>query len=446
MPVVEGIDLDEIRIRESERVEWKLRAADPKDVVRSVVAIANDLHNLGGGYIVCGAEEAENAHGFQRLVAQGLTAQEIKRIQDKAVGALRSQVSPPLAVRTVEIPVSDPERRILVIVVAQSPQAHQFEKEYWIRSGRQTQSARNGVLLELNRQKRAGASVDLRPVPGATVDDLDLLAVRDWLTRAGLWDGEIAGWLSPGRPAGPMAPSMMVEDAGVVRPRLATMLCFGRMDSPTFQHPGTVMARFDGLERSANVAERTQFGGTLLFQCADVLRALQTELYVRIDKRLPLPNSTRYPTSAIQEALVNAYIHGDPRTNTPIHVDVFPDRIEITSIGAPPSGVTLDQATNIPLSNLRYRGLACFFLGVRLAQTLGTGVKRMREALLGRDPHKPEPTRPDPLPVPLPTPLPASPLEASAIILELLRQGLRASPRRDRTAPYRTDALRPRQG
>ncbi len=161
MPVVEGIDLDEIRIRESERVEWKLRAADPKDVVRSVVAIANDLHNLGGGYIVCGAEEAENAHGFQRLVAQGLTAQEIKRIQDKAVGALRSQVSPPLAVRTVEIPVSDPARRILVIVVAQSPQAHQFEKEYWIRSGRQTQSARNGVLLELNRQKRAGASVDL---------------------------------------------------------------------------------------------------------------------------------------------------------------------------------------------------------------------------------------------------------------------------------------------
>ena len=137
-----------------------------------------------------------------------------------------------------------------------------------------------------------------------------------------------------------------------------------------------------GLERSANVAERTLFGGTLLFQCADVLRALQTELYVRIDKRLPLPNSTRYPTSAIQEALVNAYIHGDPRTNTPIHVDVFPDRIEITSIGAPPSGVTLDQATNIPLSNLRYRGLASFFLGVRLAQTLGTGVKRMREALL----------------------------------------------------------------
>ena len=41
----------------------------------------------------------------------------------------------------------------------------------------------------------------------------------------------------------------------------------------------------------------------------------------------------------------------------------------------------------------------------------------------GRDPHKPDPTRPDPLPVPLPTPLPASPLEASGTILELLRQG-----------------------
>ena len=64
---------------------------------------------------------------------------------------------------------------------------------------------------------------------------------------------------------------------------------------------------------------------------------------------------------------------------------------------------------------------------------------------IGRDPHKPDPTRPDPTrPAPDPAPgvAPGSVSDHSGAS----SPGLRASPRRDRAAPYRTDALRPRQG
>jgi predicted HTH transcriptional regulator len=48
-----NIDLKELSIRESEKVEWK-ENGDDKDIVKSIVktisAFANDIANTGGGY------------------------------------------------------------------------------------------------------------------------------------------------------------------------------------------------------------------------------------------------------------------------------------------------------------------------------------------------------------------------------------------------------------
>ena len=70
MPV---IDLTQLATRESEQVEWKENVADIDDVVEALCAFANDLANLGGGYVVCGAQEVRDEHGFPRMVRTGLT-------------------------------------------------------------------------------------------------------------------------------------------------------------------------------------------------------------------------------------------------------------------------------------------------------------------------------------------------------------------------------------
>ena len=44
---------------ESSRVEFK-RGFNPAPIIRTICAFANDIDNLGGGYIIVGAEE-ENA-------------------------------------------------------------------------------------------------------------------------------------------------------------------------------------------------------------------------------------------------------------------------------------------------------------------------------------------------------------------------------------------------
>ena len=74
MGLTELIDLKVLATRESEQVEWKENVADVDDVVATLSAFANDWAKLGGGYVVCGAKEERDEHGFPRLAVVGLTA------------------------------------------------------------------------------------------------------------------------------------------------------------------------------------------------------------------------------------------------------------------------------------------------------------------------------------------------------------------------------------
>ena len=53
-----NIDLIELSRRESESVEWKENGDDKNiviSIVKTICAFVNDISNLGGGYVICGA-------------------------------------------------------------------------------------------------------------------------------------------------------------------------------------------------------------------------------------------------------------------------------------------------------------------------------------------------------------------------------------------------------
>ncbi len=77
------VDPKELSARESERVEWKENVADCDDVVRTVVAFANDISNLGGGYVVCDAAEGKDEAGFRKIFLSGLTSARFKEVENR---------------------------------------------------------------------------------------------------------------------------------------------------------------------------------------------------------------------------------------------------------------------------------------------------------------------------------------------------------------------------
>jgi ATP-dependent DNA helicase RecG len=105
-----AVDLQQLALRESEQTEWKENVANlPNidDVVATLSAFANDLANLGGGYVVCGAREARDEHGFPLLVTAGLTASRLREVEGTVLARCRERVSPPIVPR-VEEPATVP--------------------------------------------------------------------------------------------------------------------------------------------------------------------------------------------------------------------------------------------------------------------------------------------------------------------------------------------------
>lgn len=192
-PLGLSLDLSEIRKREIERVEWKKTVADVDDVVATIVAFANDFSNLGGGYVVCGADEIQDENGFQKMTLPGLSATRLKELEGKVLTLCRERVSPPVVPLIEELPSETESNRVLVFVIPGSQQAHTFrnrngETYYTIRISRETRIARNGLLRELLTRKNVIDPWDRRVNPRSNTEDIDLIIMREYFKRMALWD------------------------------------------------------------------------------------------------------------------------------------------------------------------------------------------------------------------------------------------------------------------
>ncbi len=388
------LDLTELHRRESEQVEWKENVADVDDVAATLVAFANDLQNLGGGYVVCGAAEEKDEHGFPTIPRPGLTAARLKEVEGKVLEACRDRADPAVTPLASELPAETPDRRILLFTVAATRQAHAFRRRkesgrYYVRLGRSTIEARNGVLRELLVRKGGIEEWDRRPCRSATVDDIDLLDLRDGFQRMGLTQtgSKPEEFLSDTRQFSPFVPPLCVKEplTGALRPRNFAVLLFGR--EPLTHVPGayTFFSVYPGIDRSEPFAARHEIAGTLTSQTRRLMELLDAQVYVEFDKTdLETPNAERYPTRALREAMVNALAHRDYESAQPTRITAFEDRIEFVSPGPLARGIEPDDFRAGRASPVwRNQCLAWFFNRLQWAQAEGQGIptilRTMRE-------------------------------------------------------------------
>lgn len=380
-----SVDLEELSRRESEQTEWKENVADIDDVVETLSAFANDLSNLGGGYVVCGAREVKDEHGFPQLVKAGLTSTRLREVEGKVLTRCRERVSPSITPLVEELPADTPDHRILVFIQPATSMAHSFRRgdgssKYFVRSSRNTIEARNGVLRDLLVRKGVMEPWDRRMNPQATVNDLDLIALRDALQRMGVfseqWGLEL--YLSEDKQLSPFVPPLCSREplTGVLRPRNFAILLFGRETQRFIPGAFSLFSIYPGVDRSDPHAERHAIAGNLLDQARELNRLLDIQSYTAFDKRDPTsPNILKYPRRALYEAMGNALAHRDYEIDDPTRVTVFSDRIEIFSPGSLPLGVDV-EAFRSGRSGPKWRNqtLAWFFNRLQLAQAEGQGI------------------------------------------------------------------------
>jgi predicted HTH transcriptional regulator len=383
------IDLKELSIRESEKVEWKENGDDAKivnSIVKTISAFANDISNFGGGYVVCGAKEGKDEYGFPKLSYTGLTANKLKEIEGKVLQHCREYVSPPIIpiVQELDNP-ENPTTKILVFVIVATTDAHTYrdgeQSTYYVRISRETREARNGILSQLLVKKQKIEYFDRRIQANTTESDIDVLLFRDSMQEMGLLFPEksLEDYFSDKEQIAELVPPLFrrTELDHILRPRNFTLLLFGKKLSITTHFPDAhiVFSVYSGTDRSIPTAERHILTGSIIEQAKKSVELLNTQAYTAFDKTNSKPNQVKYPIRALQEAVINAIVHRNYELPEPIRITVFADRIEIMSPGELHWGVDKEKFLSGKASpKWRNQSFAYLFNKLQLAQSEGQGI------------------------------------------------------------------------
>ena len=384
------INLDDLlhcRSVESARVEFK-ESWNPEttgsQVLRTICAFANDLHNLNGGYIVIGVGEEG---GRAVLPPSGLPPERIEAAQ-KWIRGNCQRLDPPYS------PILSPEtfrdRLLLVVWVPASdmrphraPGADGRRGRYWIRLGAETVDAeQRGNMLRLLIEQTNRVPWDDRPARDAEVEDIREAKVREYLreVRSGLLEDPDHREVCKR-----MRITARANDHEV--PRNVGLLLFGA--DPTNWFRGATIEVVQFADRAGDVLEERVFRGGLLDQLRDCLNHLGNLSVTHLRKRPDRIQARRwvdYPMTALRETLVNAAYHRgyDVDQPEPVKVYLYPDRIEVISYPGPVAGIEqnhLAAGARISPVPARNRRIGEFLKELRLAEGRLTGLPKVFRAM-----------------------------------------------------------------
>lgn len=318
---------------ESTRIEFKA-SFNPEPIVHTICAFANDIDNIGGGYIVVGIEERDSV---PQLPPKGIERGQIDGVLKKLQGFCHC--IEPFYEPIVE-PVLLQDHYVIVIwcpggfgrpyKAARNVYKNTSDKRYYIRKMASTVIASPEEERELFYAS-SDIPFDDRPNLTASADDLSLPLMRDHLRIVGsalyaqsasMDTLELANDLQ--LVAGPP------ED---LRPRNVGLLMFSDHTQKYFRY-----ARIEVVDMPNPTGEGMTeqiFQGPIQRQLQDALMYLQN--YAIRSRTTKSPNVAQattvynYPYAAVEEVLSNAVYHRSYQISEPIVVRITPESMEITS-------------------------------------------------------------------------------------------------------------------
>jgi len=245
---------------------------------------------------------------------------------------------------------------------------------YYIRVGSTSRQASREELVRLTQASGAVAS-DLRPVLGATLDDLepDLLAKRFESLRSIHY---------PELPASDRR--RLLVDAEILHPEtggptIAGLLCYGSNPQRRLAHALVSCVAYPGNQPERELVDKTEAAGRIDQQVANavafITRNMRQSSHIdgieRVESPRPSPETFR-------EVVANAVAHRHYGIAGPVQLRMYTDRVEIVSPGGLPNGVT-PAAMRLGVSVRRNQFLVQHLAQLGLVDAIGRGVALMFE-------------------------------------------------------------------
>jgi len=356
---------------ESASVEFTDTLSDTDKYCRAICAFANDMAGSGRpGYLIIGVDR----HGRP----SGKTISE-KFLETLAANRNNGQILPVPDMHVMKFSLEGGDIAVVSVNPSDAPPVR-YKQVVSIRTGPTAgvATAEQERRLEERRVDKA-RTWDMRGCVGASLADLALDIFKlSYLPRA----------VSPavleenGRSIEEQLGSLRFYNRAVKSPTNAAVLLFGR-DPLSFIPAAYVQyVNYDGPAATDGVLAERRIGGDLL----SVLRDLDT-LARDVETARPVRGADLteqmvcdYPSVALHELFVNAVIHRNyDGSGTPVTINKFADRIEISNPGSLYGDLTREHFPNGTAYRNPVLAEAAKILG--FANRFGRGIAVAREAL-----------------------------------------------------------------
>lgn len=354
---------------ESDAVERTISTNNTDKFSEAVCAFANDLpHHESAGYLLVGVRDDGTLNGLT------VTDQLLQNL-----AALRSEghIQPLPALTVHHFHLDEGDVAVVEVLPSDLPPVR-YKGRVYIRIG-----PRKGIANEQEerllseRRVSFARSFDARPCLEATLDDLALNQFESYRTASVAADVIAENHRSiPEQLA-----SLRLFNLQRHVPTNAGMLLIGQ--NTRFYLAGAYLQYLElpGTELTDLPEDQAEIAGDLL----SVLRELETRIKALNRRRLRPVSALReqvlpdYPEGALRELAVNAVVHRNYESHTPIHFYVFTDRIEIQS----PGGLYGEVTETNYLTHNSYRNpvIAEAMKALGYVNRFGYGIQRAQSLL-----------------------------------------------------------------
>ena len=167
-------------------------------------------------------------------------------------------------------------------------------------------------------------------------------------------------------------------------PTVSGLLTLGLSPQDYLPDSAVQFLRIDGNELADPVLDEQLITGTI----PEILRKTEEKLMAHNRTAVDITSSPvhkrsmPYPPAAFQQILYNAVLHRSyERTNAPVRVYRFSDRIEISSPGGPFGNVTAENFGNPGITDYRNPNMAVVLKNYGYIQAFGRGLAVAEKAL-----------------------------------------------------------------
>ena len=369
--------LRRIEAGEDRTTEFKRElGSDRSGLGKAICAFANGA----GGLIILGVDDAG--------VVVGLDA-DPHDVHEWLTNFLQSGCSEPVSARYGRCEVAGGWIHWIEVPRIRGPEPLRYRKKYYIRRERSSVEPSSYELQELYNAFGL-AITEEQIIHAAAPKDIDIGVFRSFQRARGL-DTEKEP--QPSDENDLRNAKVTVESDGVFHPTLYGLMVFGR-DPQAHPHTGSFWvqcAAYAETDRASDVILVGDAKGRLDEQVRRALgwmKALgRTETYTGLFRK----DRPLLPEPAIREALVNAIVHRDYAiTGSPVLLEVFSDRVDVTSPGTLPNHMTADSVMRGSLPRSRNEWMANAMVDMRLMERRGRGWPMMRREMQAFNGAEPE--------------------------------------------------------